>query len=282
METLRMGATQVLDMHLEDLQVLVIGHVDRDEVDAMLWDPMPGGSGLIDQIRDHMAEVVTAGISLAQGCSGACDKSCVDCLQTFRNAYYHKHLNRHTAARLLMECGSTVTQLHSIPPQQPIAQSPDLFAMPVNDAEMKLKHLLMAAGFTTGRFQQQILFKQLISLGHQIGSTTPDVFFAGDEDDPDDKGVCIYLDGMSASLHGHPVTAARDKEIRSWLRSHGYEVIEIPVNELDDQPAMVRHFRKLAKYLAGKDLADQLSKDTSWFTQSNAMDDSLARLASRE
>ncbi len=272
METLRMGATQVLDMHLEDLQVLVIGHVDREEVDAVLWDPMPGGSGLLDQIRDHMAVVVSAAISLAQGCPGACERACVDCLQTFRNAYYHKHLNRHTAATLLADCGSTVTELHPIPPQQPTTQSPDLSAMPVNDAETKLKHLLEAAGFTTGQFQQQIRFKQPISLGHQIGSTTPDVSFAGDEDDPDDKGVCIYLDGISAALHGNPTTAARDQEIRSWLRSHGYQVIEIPANELDDQQAMVRHFRKLAKYLAGKDLANKLGKDTSWFTQARPMD----------
>lgn len=53
LEAIRMGATHVLDMHLEDLQILVIGHVDRDEVDGMLWDPMPGGSGLLDQIRDR-------------------------------------------------------------------------------------------------------------------------------------------------------------------------------------------------------------------------------------
>jgi ATP-dependent helicase YprA (DUF1998 family) len=268
METIRMGATQVLDMHLDDLQVLVIGHVDRDEVDAVLWDPMPGGSGLLDQIREHMAEVVAAAIALAKGCPSACEKACVDCLQTFRNAYYHRHLNRHTAAATLGDCGVTVTELHPIPPQQPTTQNHNPSAMPVNDAETKLKHLIEAAGFTTGQFQQQIRFKQSISLGHQIGSTTPDVSFAGDEDDPDDHGVCIYLDGMSAGLHGNPVTAAKDQEIRSWLRSHGYEVIEITAVELDDQQAMVRHFRKLAKYLAGKELADKVVTDTTWFTKS--------------
>ena len=40
---MRFAATRVLDMHMEDLQVLVIGHVERDEVDALLWDPMPWG-----------------------------------------------------------------------------------------------------------------------------------------------------------------------------------------------------------------------------------------------
>ena len=45
LEALRFGAAQVLDMHMDDLQILVIGHVERNEVDAVLWDPMPGGSG---------------------------------------------------------------------------------------------------------------------------------------------------------------------------------------------------------------------------------------------
>lgn len=61
---------------------------------------------------------------------------------------------------------------------------------------------------------------------------------------------------------------AKDQEIRSWLRSHGYEVIEITAVELDDQQAMVRYFRKLAKYLAGKELADKVVADTRWFTTS--------------
>jgi len=33
-ETLRTAASQTLDMHVEDLQILVLGHVDRDDVDA--------------------------------------------------------------------------------------------------------------------------------------------------------------------------------------------------------------------------------------------------------
>lgn len=76
------------------------------------------------------------------------------------------------------------------------------------------------------------------------------------------------MDGLITALYGNPVTAAKDYEIRLWLRSHGYEVIEITVVELDDQQAMVRHFRKLAKYLSGKKFAAKLVADTSWFTPS--------------
>ncbi len=102
-------------------------------------------------------------------------------------------------------------------------------------------------------------------LDHLIGSTTPNVCFLGDEDDEADKGVCIYLDGLSAGIHGNPETAARDREIRSWLRNNGYQVIEISVVELDDRGAMMRHFKKLARFLEGKDLAKRIEDDSSWF-----------------
>jgi hypothetical protein len=125
--------------------------------------------------------------------------------------------------------------------------------------------MLQAAGFTSGEFQEQIVFKRPIVADHLIGSTTPDVYFTGDPDDTDDQGVCIYLDGMSESLHGNPETAAKDREIRSWLRNNGYQVIEITYVELDDRNAMIRHFKKLARYLSGKDLAQKVEKDASWF-----------------
>ena len=41
LEALRFGAARVLDMHMDDLQILVIGHFERDSVDAVLWDPIP-------------------------------------------------------------------------------------------------------------------------------------------------------------------------------------------------------------------------------------------------
>ena len=265
LEALRMGATHVLDMHIEDLQVLVIGHIDRDEVDGLLWDPMPGGSGLLEQMRANFDKVLAAAKAIAEGCPAACQHSCIDCLQTFRNAHYHRYLDRNVVLATLQSWGAQLRSAHPIPPEQPSTQPRDSTAQPVNDAETKLKRLLEAAGFTTGRFQQRIRFKQPITLSHLIGSTTADVFFHGDEDDPDDKGVCIYLDGMSASIHGDPAAAERDREIRTWLRNHGYRVIEITVVELDDRQAMIRHFRKLAKYLSGPELADKLSQDTSWF-----------------
>jgi len=266
LEVIRMAATQVLDMHLGDLQLLVIGHVDRDMVDGLLWDPMPGGSGLIEQIISNFPEIVKIAKEITNNCPSACDHSCIDCLQTFRNGYYHKYLDRHMALEKFEERGDSLVIENDIPPSQPTTPSRDLNSQPVNDAETKLKHLLKAAGFMDGEFQRHIKFKQPINIGNQIGSTTPDIFYAGDMDDEDDKGVCIYLDGLSTSIHGNAEAAQRDREIRNWLRNNGYQVIEITVVELDDHRAMVRHFKKLAKWLSGKDMADKIENDASWFS----------------
>ena len=130
--------------------------------------------------------------------------------------------------------------------------------MPVNDAETKLRHLLLAAGFGEGIRGEQI------RLSAALGSTTPDVIYR-DEDHEPDEGVCVYLDGLSAHLHGNPETAEQDREIRDWLRNSGYDVIEIAATDLDDQDAMTRHFRRLAQYLGLRDTRSRLRSDPSWF-----------------
>lgn len=257
LEALRIGATRVLDMHMDDLQILVIGHVDRDEVDGFLWDPMPGGSGLLDRMCERFAEIVQIAREVAEGCPALCDSSCIDCLQTFRNSYYHSSLDRHAAIERFDDWGTKLSFSHDIPPLLP-SETPEDSALPVNDAETKLRHLLIAAGFGEGVRGEQI------RLDRVLGTTTPDVIFRPENHDPEGS-VCVYLDGMSEHLHGNAGTAERDREIRTWLRNRGYEVLEIPANELDDAGAMARHFRRLANYLGKLDLRDRLGKDSSWF-----------------
>ncbi len=60
LEALRAGMTQVLEMEREDLHVLVIGRVGEAAVDGLLYDPMPGGSGLLEQMLARWPEVVAA------------------------------------------------------------------------------------------------------------------------------------------------------------------------------------------------------------------------------
>jgi len=257
LEALRFAAARVLDMHMADLQILVIGHVDRDEVDGLLWDPMPGGSGLLDQLCERFDEIVAVAHEVVEACPSECERSCVDCLQTFRNGYYHKYLNRKLALECLDAWGPCLELSHEIPPKQP-AQAPKEGSQPVNAAEQRLRHLLLAAGFEEGIRGEQI------RLDRTLGTTTPDVIYRADFHD-EDEGICIYLDGLSDHIHGNAETAERDREIRTWLRNNGYEVIEIAASDLDDEGAMVRHFRRLAGYLRKDRLRRTLKTATSWF-----------------
>ncbi|MBU3679804.1 MAG: DUF1998 domain-containing protein [Candidatus Kapabacteria bacterium] len=260
LESLRMAAARVLDMTIDDLQILVIGHVDRNEVDALLWDPMPGGSGLLDQLCARFDEIVAAAKAIVEGCPSSCESSCIDCLQTFRNSFYHKHLDRHLASTKLETWGTQLVAAHDIPAKQP-SQAASNSALPVNDAERRLRQLLVAAGFADGIRGEQL------KLDRSIGTTTPDVIYRT-VDHAADEGVCIYLDGLSQHLHGNPATAEQDRLIRDWLRNNGYRVIEIAASELYDEEAMVQHFRRLARYLDNSTLTTQLSNDRQWFSAS--------------
>ena len=255
LEALRFGATQVLDMHMDDLQILVIGDMQREGVHALLWDPMPGGSGLLQRLCERFEDVVRAARSVVAQCPSVCARSCIDCLQTFRNAYYHRHLDRNVAGERLDEWGERLVFDHAIPPRQP-SETPSPEAMPVNEAETRLRQLLLAAGFPEGTRGEQL------RLSPALGTTTPDVVFRTPDDEPD---VCIYLDGLSERLHGNPQAAAQDLQIRSWLRGDGWEVLEIPATDLHDPNAMARHFRRLANYLGNRELREKVAKDDTWF-----------------
>lgn len=273
LETLRMAAAQVLDMHRDDLQLLVIGHVDRDEVDAVLWDPMPGGSGLIDQMIERFDDVLNAARAVVEDCPAACAASCIDCLQTFRNGYYHKHLDRTVALECFDAWGTNLAAGHPIPAKQP-SETPSEGSYPVNEAERRLRALLVAAGFGEGERGTQL------RLDPAIGTTTPDVIYRAPHHDAD-EGIAIYLDGLSAHIHGNPATAAKDREIRDWLRNNGWEVIEIAVNQLSDGDAMERHFRRLAGYLGDAQQRDAVRADRSWFERAASATQGVARAVLR-
>jgi len=261
LEALRFAAANVLDMHMDDLQVLVVGHVDRDEVDGLLWDPMPGGSGLIDQICERFDEIVKAAREVVHDCPSLCATSCVDCLQTFRNGFYHAQLDRNLASERLEAWGGRLAASHDIPPKQPSAP-PVEGSHPVNEAERRLRHLLLAAGFEEGLRGVQI------RLDPTIGTTTPDIIYRAPHHG-EHEGICIYLDGLSGSLHGNVATAAHDALIRGWLRNNDYEVIEIAVIDLYDPGAMVRHFKKLAGYLGDVVRREAIAADRSWFERAD-------------
>jgi hypothetical protein len=256
LEALRQGAARVLDMQEDDLQVLVMGKTGTEDADSLLYDPMPGGSGLLDQMIERWDEVIAAALEIARDCASDCDASCPDCLQRFRNAYYHRYLNRHTATELIERWGNDLVESHEIPSRLP---TPAAEGKPVNPGEQILAAMLDRAGLHGYEPQYEI------DLGKPLGTTTPDFFF----EDPNEhyEGVCIYLDGLSGHLHGNPETAERDRRIREQLRADFYEVIEITRTQLDDPEAMRRHFARLGRVLGGKERASQLKRDVSWYAE---------------
>jgi hypothetical protein len=129
--------------------------------------------------------------------------------------------------------------------------------VPVNNPELTLRAMLERAGLHGYEPQR------MIDLGRPLGTTTPDFFYAPRNDAY--EGLCIYLDGMGRHLHGNPETRDKDRNIREELRNRGYEVIEVQFGQLTDPDAMRHHFFRVGRFLLGKDAAQRIRNDSSWY-----------------
>ncbi len=252
-EAVRMGAAGILDMEVEDLQILVVGKSDCDECDVLLYDPMPGGSGLLENLAARWQEVVAAALDLVNGCPGACDSSCIDCLQTFRNRFYHKYLDRHVAAEVLASSTGPLVGVGPIPECRKTTIT--TAGQPQTVIEKRFKRYLKEADMPPPECQKKI------DLGPGWGTTTPDFFY----EVPDEKGLCVYLDGMAGHIHGNPDQSAKDKFLRDRLDSLGYSVIAVTSTQLDDPQAVAHKIYQIAKELTGKEKAKALKNDLGWF-----------------
>ncbi len=265
-EALRLGASRVLDMEVEDLQLMAFGRPGEDSCDVMLYDPMPGGSGLLEHLVERWDQVRIAALELLTECPGACEASCVDCLQTYRNRFYHEHLDRHVAAEILRAASGGLRKRHALAEKLPKTQSTT--GQSQTHIEGRFKNLLAAAGLPDPFCQYPI------DLGPGYGGTIPDFFYESEEDD--EPGICIYLDGMAGHIHGNPEQAEKDNAIRAKLRSLGYEVVAVPSFDLDDKAAVVAKVARIAKYLVGKQKQREVKGDTSWFDSARADTDSAS------
>jgi hypothetical protein len=262
LESIRLAAANRIEMVLEDLQILVIGQMDSDDVNACLMDSMPGGSGLLEQVVVRFQEIRDEAIKIVRTCPSACQTSCTDCLQTYRNAFYHPYLDRNRALRFLESSGTQMVFSRSIPAVHYGGTPPVGDKSPVNEAERRLRRMLLAAGFPEATSWQDQL-----QLGAGLGATTPDAIYR--PDDMDLRPVAIYLDGLSRHIHGNLETAERDRLIRAQLREADWEVISITAHDLQDYRAMEKHFKKLAHYLDRPDLRTEFESQDSWFRATN-------------
>jgi len=73
----------------------------------------------------------------------------------FRNAHYHRHLDRHTVETLLARLGAELSFTHDILPRLP-AEGTERTGQPVNRTESRLRGLLVRAGFPEPEAQRSI------------------------------------------------------------------------------------------------------------------------------
>ena len=234
-ESLRVAAAQLLDMGLEDLQLLVIPR-GEERTDLVVYDQMPGGSGLLNQMLDRWGELISTANTLLNTCKNSCETACYACLKTFRNQYYHSLLDRHHAIDLLTKLDHHPVIDGAIPELS--GQEHDTAGSPSNTAESRLLQMIIDYKLPKGECRRPVK----TSLGFD---TVPDWVYE-DKTNSDVK-VAVYLDGMSRNLHGDPKRAEKDNLIRKAIELDGYQVIVVQSKDLSDPRVMSMHLDKIAK-----------------------------------
>jgi hypothetical protein len=230
-------------MELEDLQVLSLGHLGDESVDMALYDPMPGGSGLLDQIIERWDEVIEEGLTVVEECPSACERVCVDCLMTFRNMHYHRHLDRHEARKRLRKWGNGVHDAEDI---EAVLPNEDAVSVdPASSAE------LLSAIFAAIGFDEPETDKSIEIPGGQ-GSTEPDFVF----NSQGGRGVCVYLGKTEDS----------DEQARRYqLGQANYDKVEIPKSVMGSAEELENHLVQLAYTLSRTQVVEEIQDDHSWY-----------------
>ena len=245
-EAIVVGASRLLEMERNDLGVIVIGESDGSS-SLFIYDPMPGGSGILQQIAESWELVIGAAKDALHNCPNQCESSCYDCLRTYYNSYYQKTLDRHKAVSLLE------IYLHPLVFERNLEVADDTQTIgdtgsPTNKGEKNLAEILDKEGFPP--FEQQ----KEINIGSPFNRTIPDFFF---EDLQKDITVVIYLDGLSKNIHGNEERARIDAIIRQKLEIMGFSVIEISSSTLNDPEALKLKLAEIAAKLKRKDLREK-------------------------
>ncbi|MFZ1376196.1 MAG: DEAD/DEAH box helicase [Geothrix sp.] len=234
-EALLLGARDLLDMGERDLTWVGIAQ-DDGAWEALLYDPMPGGSGVLDEILDRWEQVLDGATERLQGCPEACATACYECLKNHSNAFHQPYLDR-VKAQDLLAAWRGLTKQNTI---EPATGDMPTKGQPHHSKEQVFLLALQEAGLVGDDGPE---LNANLDLGDGI-VTSPDALYRT-------KKVAVYLDGMSAGLHGDPKMRERDAMINRILKMEGYHVHRIPWSALSDPTGKKQHMEAIGHSLHG-------------------------------
>ena len=235
-EGLRQGMLKSIEMDIDDLQLLLLPQ-SEDRCDALLYDPMPGGSGLLDQLVENWRDVVHDAIAHLEGCSRGCETSCYACLRRYRNMFHHPELNRHEAVALLadwerpIEVGAEITPVR---PNMGAAQ-----AGGITHSERTFGQWLIECGFPGFESNIEVPVSQL------NGISRPDYVY---QDATRNIKIAVFIDG---GVHHTEAGMRQDRIVRLALKNDGWKVVVIMNEDLLDDTMMDLYRTEIDAYLAG-------------------------------
>lgn len=227
-ETLTLAASHVLEMNRHDLMWVDLPQADNTW-QLFLYDPMPGGSGLLQQVLERWTEIIQAATDMLRGCPSGCPTSCHDCLRTYYNQLHHDKLDRKLSISLMHLIEKTPTLANPIEPT--IEEQAPAGGLPTNLGEKVLQELLASWGMHAFTPQHEIELPILKK------RTWPDLAHAKAK-------IAIYLDGPH---HDAPERKRIDTALRSELeKSLGWKIIVIDPKDLENQAVMKDHRAEIA------------------------------------
>ena len=97
-----LGAAETMNVPSTDLNVTLTGSSNQAEYAIVLYDNVPGGAGLVSQLkRDDIFSSMLESSRLRVNGGCGCDSSCYGCLRSFRNQFAHTKLSRVSALEVL-------------------------------------------------------------------------------------------------------------------------------------------------------------------------------------
>lgn len=221
-EALRAGASRLLELEPEELQVFVPKPLTGSPGEQIVfYEAVPGGAGYLEEMAARLPEVAQAAREALYG--HECVKSCYLCLKHYRNQGWHALLDKDLVRDVLL----SLSQLDPVEPQiveygagsarlsemiKARAASTDqtVGRYPKGYVEEPLRAALERRGIKDGQRDFEVRDEQ----GRLV--TVPDFEW------PELK-VAVFCDGYA--YHGDPQTLEVDAKKRNYLQARGWVVL---------------------------------------------------------